>query len=510
LSCPYSHGYLIFNITMKRYPHAAGVLLLGLVVAQAVATIQVYLSNVRLCRTLFAIRDAGYLPVPNQEIMRGLQHLGPAFYGGLFFTFTVGAGLALTAMAAVWLWDRVCVRNRYVSVVLCLIWAALLVGVNLRGLSPIATVYFVTVPGVVILATLWWMPARCKGERGRYGIIPVIPVPLLALLWVTQMDGYLFLDLRDHLLLSNRLGTEISDFYYRYTLYPAEAFKALNQKTLKAYSLEDIEDDSMAGSIESKLVHYDYLRVSTGSPADLTLCQRGAFLVLKRGERAIIEVTPQAFFSNTGKLLREFSEEVDTHRFFRRCTFFSLLAGFPIALYVLLFSLCRAVCGLFMSIRTSCVCASAMCLVIGIALFAVFSHSRVRSGEVRDVGEALESRRWQERAATLRLMEKGGMEASDFQAYRDMLKSPHIPVRYWLARSLAVSRKPETYDDLLSFLDDPHPNVVSMAFYALGKRGDRSAIGLILHRIETSRHWYVQWYAYKALRRLGWKQTASK
>jgi HEAT repeat protein len=91
-----------------------------------------------------------------------------------------------------------------------------------------------------------------------------------------------------------------------------------------------------------------------------------------------------------------------------------------------------------------------------------------------------------------------------------MLKSPHIPVRYWLARALAVSRKPETYDDLLSFLDDPHPNVVSMAFYALGKRGDRSAIGLILHRIETSRHWYVQWYAYKALRRLGWKQTASK
>jgi hypothetical protein len=495
---------------MKRYPHAAGVLLLGMVVAQALATIQVYLSNVRLYRTLFAIGAAGYIPVPNQEIMRGLQHLGPAFYGGLFFTLTVGAGLALTTMAAIWLWDRVCFRNRYVSVLLCLIWGAFLVGVNLRGLSPMATAYFVAVPSVVIPAALWGMAARSKRELWRYRIIYFSPVPLLALLWLTQMDGHLFLDLRDHLLLSNRLGTEINDFYYAYTLYPAEAFKPLNQKILKAYCLENIEDRSVARSIESKLVNYDYLHVSMDSPADLTLCQRGASLVLKKGERTIIEVTLQAFFSNTGKLLREFSEQSDSHRFFRRCTFFSLLVGFPITLYVLLFSLCRAVSGLFMSMRTSCVCASAICLVIGMALFAVFSHSRVRSGEVRDVAAALESERWQERAATLKLIEKGGMEVGDFPAYRGMLKSPHIPVRYWLARALAVSRKPETYDDLLGFLDDPHPNVVSMAFYALGKRGEKSAIGLILHRIEASHHWYVQWYAYKALRRLGWKQTGLK
>jgi hypothetical protein len=495
---------------MKRYPHAAGVLLMGLVVAQALATIQVYLSNVRLYRILFAIRDAGYLPVPNQEIMRGLQHLGPAFYGGLFFTLTVGAGLALTTMAAIWLWDRVCVRNKYVSVLLCLIWIALLVGVNLRGLSPMATAYFVVVPSVVIPAILWGMPALSKRELWRYRIIHFSPVPLLALLWLTQMDGHLFLDLRDHLLLSNRPGTEINDFYYTYTLYPAEAFKPLNQKTLKAYYLENIEDSAMARSIESRLANYDYLHVSRDSPADLTLSQGGACLVLKKGERNIIEATPQAFFSNTGKLLREFSEQSDSHRFFRRCTFMSLLVSFPIALYVLLFSLCRVVSGLFMSVRTSGMCASAICLVIGIALFAVFSHSRVRSSEVRDVASALESERWQERAAALKLMEKGGMEVSDFRAYRDMLKSPHIPVRYWLARSLAVSRKPDTYDDLLDFLDDPHPNVVSMAFYALGKRGEKSAINLILNRIKSSHHWYVQWYAYRALRRLGWKQTGLK
>jgi HEAT repeat protein len=81
-----------------------------------------------------------------------------------------------------------------------------------------------------------------------------------------------------------------------------------------------------------------------------------------------------------------------------------------------------------------------------------------------------------------------------------------VPERYWLARALGVSRHPETYPNLLAFLDDAHPNVVSMAFYALGQRGDRRAIKEILRRIETSDHWYNQWYAYRALRQLGWKQ----
>jgi len=75
---------------------------------------------------------------------------------------------------------------------------------------------------------------------------------------------------------------------------------------------------------------------------------------------------------------------------------------------------------------------------------------------------------------------------------------------------LGVSGQSETFKDLLSFLDDPHPNVVSMAFYALGQRGDRRAVNEIIKRVETSDDWYNQWYAYKALRRLGWKQAKSR
>jgi HEAT repeat protein len=49
-----------------------------------------------------------------------------------------------------------------------------------------------------------------------------------------------------------------------------------------------------------------------------------------------------------------------------------------------------------------------------------------------------------------------------------------------------------------------------MAFYGLGQRGDWRAVSEILKRIKTSDHWYNQWYAYKALRALGWKQKKSQ
>jgi hypothetical protein len=45
-----------------------------------------------------------------------------------------------------------------------------------------------------------------------------------------------------------------------------------------------------------------------------------------------------------------------------------------------------------------------------------------------------------------------------------------------------------------------------MAFQAAGKRGRKDWIPEIIERILTSHHWYNQWYAYRALKALGWYQ----
>ena len=500
----------IIRITMNRCFYAARVVLLGLFTAQVLSTIQVYLSNAHLHRTLVAIGDAGYLAIPNQRIMNSLQELAPAFFGGLFFTLSVGAGLSLICLAAVWVWERLFFRNRYLLIVFLLLWLGCLAELNRQGFCPMVTSCFLLIPAVVFVATIRWMPARSRQGSWLKTMVPCIPVFLLAVLWVSQMDSHLFLDLRDSFLLSNPSGTKINDFYYKYTLYPAEVFKSLDQKILKTCNLEDIQGKPLLRSMEQELLNHDYLPVKGDVVVDLKAGQEGNILVFDNRGSTVLRTTVKDFFSSPGTVLTEFSLKSDRHAFFRQFTFFSLLVGFPLALYVILYALLCLVSCLFLDVRASSVIASILCFSVGITLLVTFHYSRGGKIAEKDLAEALKSECLQERLTALKTIQEKGMEVGAFQAYQGMRASPHVGERYWLARALGVSRKTETYKDLLAFLDDPHPNVVSMAFYALGQRGDRGAVKEIIERIETSDDWYNQWYAYKALRALGWKQSTLK
>jgi hypothetical protein len=225
----------------NRFPYPAKALLLGLLVAQVIAAVQVYLSNIHLYRSLSAIQTAGYLTIPNQRIMPSLQDFAPAFLGGLFFTFSVGAGLSLLSLAAAWVWHRLFSRSRSVLIVLLLLWLGSLVVLNNRGFSFGATCYFIALPPVVFLATCRWIPPPPGRRVWVHGMVHTIPVMVLALLWTSQIDSHFFVDFRDVLLLSNPVGTKINDFYYDYTLFPAEVFKSLDQKILKTCSLQNLE-----------------------------------------------------------------------------------------------------------------------------------------------------------------------------------------------------------------------------------------------------------------------------
>ena len=494
----------------KRFPYTASPLLLGLLVAQVIAAIQVYLSNLDLYRNLSVIKSAGYLTIPNQRTMPSLQDFGPALLGGLFFTFSVGAGLTLLSRAAAWVWHRLFSRNLLILIVFLLLWLGFLAVLNHRGFSIGATCYFLAVPPVVFLATLRWMPPHPGQRRWAHSMVHTIPVLVVALLWTSQIDSHFFVDFRDIFLLSNPVGTKINDFYYDYTLYPAEVFKSLDQKLLKTCSLQDLKKGSLRARLERELFNYDYLAVGTDDAVDLKVLQHGEMLAFNNGGRTILQTTPVDFFSHPAALLHEFSAKSDKHGFFRQLTFFSLLIGLPLTLYLIFHTLVRLLCCFFLPVRTSSLAASILCLIVGLSILIPFLYMRGTNLELEDVPRALASESWQERVAALRIIEQKGMEVSSFQPYPRLLASPHIAERYWLVRGLAVSRRPETYRDLLAFLDDPHPNVVSMAFYGLGRRGDWMAVSEILTRIKTSGHWYNQWYGYKALRALGWKQKKSK
>jgi hypothetical protein len=481
-------------------------LLIGLTLAQILASVHVYLSNKELYDSMIAIKDAGYLPVPNSHVMGQLHKTGPAFLGGLFFTFSIGAGISFLSLALAWIWNRIFDRKSLLLYFFLFLWVCSLTALNFHGLNLFVTLYFLLIPPVVYVTAIKSMSYLNKQNRRPNEIIHMLPVIVLALVFAWQIDSRMFTDFRDIYLLSNPVGSKINKFYYQYTLYPAEVFKSLNQKMLKTGMIESKKSDAIR-SLENILLNYDYIPIKGNIDADLKVVPIGDNFIFKNHGSPVLQISSEAFFADPHRAIREFEQKSDRLALFRQIIMFSLLTGFPLAVYVIVHGVISILFGFFFRLRTSSLIASALCFALCLVLLFSFQLNRSRDISEENLAAALNSGRWQNRVAALKFIDKNGMEIKQYQAYPELLKSSYIAERYWFVKTLANSRRPETYRDLLSFLNDDHPNVVSMALYALGKRGNKETIGRIMQVIETSDDWYHQWYAYKALRALGWRQT---
>ncbi|HOO90716.1 MAG TPA: HEAT repeat domain-containing protein [Syntrophales bacterium] len=483
------------------------IILPGLLVAQIIATLQVYISDIHLSLSLDAIKSAGYFAVPNQYIVSGLRELSTAFFGGMFFTFSAGVGISLLAFLAAWVWDRIFSRNKLLLIPFLVLWIWVIAEVNSHGVCLIVSSYFFVIPPIVFTVFM----RRISGEKAPFKEAACsIPLLLLALLWTLQMGTSPFQGIRDVYLLSNSFGAKINDFYYAYTLYPAEVFKTQEQKMLKTYRLENASGISFMQSLERTLEGRDYLYVEGYDDVDLTIKDEGnGTLLFKDRGKTILTTSLEDFLLKPSAVLQEFSAKTDRYAFFRQFTFFSILMAFPILLYIVTYTVIHRIFRLFLDTRDSVIITSIICFFIGVAFLLplVGIGKNVNTG---NLSSAMESGQWRNRVAALKTIQQKRLDISAFGNYRPMLTSQYAAERYWLADALGYSRKPEAYRDLLVLLDDPSPNVVCKAFEALGRRGDRHVVPEIMKRIEASDHWYEQWYAYKTLRTLGWKQTRSK
>jgi len=452
-----------------------------------------------------------FLPFPTGRSWRAFGSSPPlfsgVFFGGLFFTFTSGAALSIFTLGAVWMWHGSLSRNRYFSALFLIIWLGGIVGVNNGGFNPLATSLFITVPAAVTAAALKWRPIQNGKKPFAKGIVFFTPFILLTAFWLLQLDSRMFLNFRDNLFLSNPLGIKINDFYYKYTLYPAEILKSMEQKLIKTCDFESIQDVSLKTSLEKILLPHDYVSIGHRSAADLKILKDGDALVFKNPAKVILRTPIRTFFLQPKTTLMKISLKTDRNLSFRSFTFASLLIGLPLIAYIYLYALFYYLSSCFLDAMAAGGIASVVCFIIGTAILMPAYLEKKKEVHVEALTDALASEDWQYRVAGLKVLLENNMEIADFQPYERIMNSPHIPERYWFVRALGISRKPETYNRLLGFLDDPCPNVVCMVFRSLGQRQDRTAVKEIVHRIKTSDHWYEQWYAYKALRALGWKQT---
>ena len=117
---------------------------------------------------------------------------------------------------------------------------------NSNGFSIAATAYVVLIPLAIFTAAprlqKTGMPPRKVAAIHLVGL-----VLLLTGVGARHADTAIFSGIRDHLLLSNAVGISVNNFYYRYTLYAAQAFKSLDQDLLRTCRIEGMEHDPDCG-----------------------------------------------------------------------------------------------------------------------------------------------------------------------------------------------------------------------------------------------------------------------
>ena len=496
---------------MKRFFYPAKALLAGLVVAQIISTFFVYQSNIALKEKLEALLAGGYLIVPNETVLSRLDGFWPAFYGGVFFTLSTGAAMALFGVGAAWFWHRFLHRRPLLMVAPLIPWIAGLAAVNLNGINWTASALILFVPPPVFGLTIRWMPAPTENRPKAAALYFVLPLLLLGLFWLPLADQDIFLDIRDFLLLSTRTGQWLNRAYYNNTFFAAEVIKSFDQKILKTCRpLPKTADPKALAKIKKALAAYDYLPLDGGGAAmDLELDLDGQTVRLKHKGRLVLETGLDNFIKKTGGVLKEFSDLTDNNAGFRRLIIISILGGSAPVLYLLLFASINYGLGLFLKGRWPALGAGLICLAIGLALLAPVMYGRMVQNKKVELNELLTSDSWRDRVAGLRTIALKKMDISRYPDYRTLLTSPNIPERYWLTKSFGYGRDEKTYEDLLKMLKDPNPNVVSKAYDSLGARRKSRAVPIILEGIKTSDQWFIQWYAYRALRKLGWKQKIS-
>lgn len=481
---------------------------IGLVTSQIISTLFVYLSNSRIHLTAAVINDAGLLAIPTGPVMATLKNFGTAIGGGVFFTLSIGIGLTLVSWAAVRSWDFLFKRHRWVLAGYGVVWLGLLVTVNLRGLVLFPTLYCVLVPATTALTTAWELRFR-QPIKPIIWFTPIVTLIVLTGLWSTQLNSHIFGTIRDHILLSNPVGRTVNDFYYRYTLYAAEAFKSFDQKSIRTGHLEGVADERQRQRFKAFLAKHDVLILEKIKGPDVIFHYSTNHIALTSTDKRTVQTSIRQFMSAPRTWLGHYSEAIDRLAFFRKMSLVGLLLGFPILLFIIVYGILRTAVGCLADEQPTVWLSSALCMIIGVALFLPMLGARPLPITDEGVNQALSSQQWTHHVAALRHIERHKLEITRYPNFSAPLSGAMVVERYWLARALAGSRAAETYPLLLGLLNDPHPNVICQTLYALGERGERRAIQPIKDKLTGINHWYAQWYGYRALRRLGWYQVPS-
>ncbi len=508
---------------------------LAVAVTQLLATIHIYSTNLALFARINELA-AWYLTVPNQPTALALQQPASAFFAATFFSVTIGPCMALLFLMAM-LADNLFIRyRRYVLSISALVWLV----ITLHAGSFTVAVYLWVVPASLLIHHHYWSPLRKGMSASHAGLTAaLIASAFFPLLISSTLDKNTFMQGRDAMLFETALGRAINDFYYRYTLFAAEAIKPIHQHNMKTVLIDGTGDVELRESIARSLLQAGYLPLSSHVEADIVIRSDHDVLTLQMvsnaGEQS---VSSAEFQSDPRRVLAEFSAKFDSRQALRSLLRYSIIFAVPIAASLLLSALCVLLAGsLFRFIgrrlpwcreyfhapytRVSYSHAPWLAGLLMYVLILLSTTAAIKQPTIlittSNLAARLASDDWQERVAALQYAYQNQIDIKLYQSDPNgvsrilyIINSIHIAERYWYGMALSFSSADSAADNLQQLLHDGQINVVCAALNAIGRRGENNFIAPVKNLLLNSEHWYVQWYAYTALQQMGWLNNRAK
>ncbi|HSH70282.1 MAG TPA: HEAT repeat domain-containing protein [Deferrisomatales bacterium] len=446
----------------------------GLLCGGALGAVRTRQAATHLLAKNHLLEAAGLPHLPGAGHWEVLSSSAPAWAGAVFFGLSLGLGVG--SLCAVWC--RVTRRipgpgGRWLPrLVLALPLPALA-----AGDPALAGCLFAIAGGSLALhraaqppRPLVWrlvLLAICAG-----GLIP----------WALAPEGP-FTRLRDQVLFTNAVGLAVDQFYYRWTLYPAEVLKPLAARTQPLAAVSPELPGPQRRRWCNEVRRLGVLCVdATGAAAggvDLTVAPDAGAVVLVSGTTRL--PWPQGA-ADQQQTWQQLSTARDVNRALRRATGLALFVGCPLGLCWLLTSV---------ALRLACVFPSELRRRLAAAvLTAVVTAGLGAAGRADPAVVTLRDR----------LVEAPPATAEDLG---QRLRSPRVVERFYAARAGrhlgSAGEAP-----LLEALSDPVINVRYAAAQALGEVGGTAARTTLNELLAQPEEWYVKERAYASLRRIGW------
>ncbi|MCB9494597.1 MAG: hypothetical protein H6681_04030 [Desulfobacteraceae bacterium] len=460
----------------------------GLLTEHLIWTIIIFKSNLEIAQKSKAIlTHTDFFISPCCFAAKGLEYISTAIYSALFFTLTAGLFFIFAGIIAGFFYLKFKNIKSYLLfmyMIILIFTAFLLKNYSINLISS-------------ILCFVLTVKLKYKIYFSRIYILPLIFMALIPFLY--KGDSF-FSDFRDRILLTNFIGKSINNFYYKFTLYPAEIIKTPLQSQLKVFEIKGFTRDE-ENKINSILKKYNYFELKNHQmQKDIKLFKQNKnIIILSAGKKYVFDY--KVFLSDYEKIFISISNKKEKN-ILKKTTLAGFLFFLPFLIFYTLISFFNFLFGFVPATKFIDILASLAFIIVVYLLF--FPLTKTYFNQDLTLEQNLSAKNKFTRIEALKYAYNNKLK---ILIPEKCLNSSYDGERLWAVLNFNINN----LDDLEKIIKKTKDKNINVRCKAYQKLGSVSPLNQRLY-IKTSlflksdfkliKDWYVQWYAFNFCKKI--------